>query len=137
MKISKVFILFLLFGFTISKASAQVYKFKASSFSVVEKDDKKGWGKWSDFEKNTLIITLDPAKNRIVIASQEIQLFKIVAYGEKIITPKDETIPLSCVDNDGKTCDILIVTRKNQGNRKQLYVNYADFKYVYNIAVIP
>jgi hypothetical protein len=137
MKIFQPFIIFLFFGFIISKASAQVYKFKSSSFSVVEKDDKKGWGKWSDFEENTLIITLDPTKNRIVIASQEIQLFKIIAYGKKIITRTDETIPLSCVDNDGKACDILIVTRKNQNNRKQLYVNYADFKYVYNITVIP
>jgi hypothetical protein len=115
--------------------SAQVYKFKASSYSILEKDTKGKWGKWSDFKESTVVITLDGNKNRVIVASQEIQLFKILAYGQKIETEFDETITLDCEDNGGGACTIQIVTRKNQGNRKQFYINYADVKFVYNIYV--
>lgn len=112
---------------------AQVYKFKASGFSILEKNEQGKWGEWSEFENSTLIITLDGKKDRVVVASQEIQLYKIVSYGQKISTIFDETIPLNCIDNAGGNCTILIVTRKNQNNRKQFYINYEDLKIVYNV----
>lgn len=135
MKVLQSLFLCLFLSFGIQKAAAQVYKFKATSFSIMEKDDKGKWRDWSDFEESTVVITLDGKKDRITIASHEIQLYKITAYGEKVSTAYDETIPLDCVDNDGGTCTILVVTRKNQKDRKQFYINYKDVKIVYNTYV--
>lgn len=112
---------------------SQVYKFKASGFSIIEKNEAGKWGEWSEFENSALIITLDGKKDRVVVASQEIQLYKILSYGQKISTAFDDTIPLNCTDNAGGSCTILIVTRKNQNNRKQFYINYEDVKIVYNV----
>jgi len=123
---------FLSFG---NQILAQVYKFKATSYSVMERNANGNWGKWSDFQESTVIITLDGKKNRIVVGSKEIQLFNIIAYGEKISTEFDDTLTFECEDNGGGSCSIQIITRKNQGNRKQFYINYADVKFVYNIYV--
>ncbi len=129
-----LYCLFLCF-FASNSWGQKIYKFKATSFSVIEKGTNGKWGKWSDFDNSTVVISLDGSKDRIVIASQEIQWFKIQSYGEKIITEFEETIPLQCTDNKGGACTIFIVTRKNQDNRKQFYINYADVKIVYNIFV--
>src|SRR5688572_25536187 len=101
MKLLQTLFLCLFLSFGIQKASAQVYDFKATSYSVAEKNDKGQWGKWSNFENSTVIITVDGKKDRVVVGSKEIQLYKIISYGEKIVTQNEETIPLDCVDNDG------------------------------------
>ena len=35
---------------------------------------------------------------------------------------------MKCADNEGGLCTILIVTKKNEKNRKQFYINYDDVK---------
>lgn len=132
MKSLKILFLALFLSFGIQKASAQIYDFKTSGYSVSEKTNGK-WSNWSNFVKSSIIITLDGKKDRVVVNSQELQLFKITKYGDKIVTKNDETIPLECVDNDGNRCSILIVTRKKENNRKQFYINFDDIKFVYNV----
>ena len=133
MKLIKVIVPFFILLFSIQNSSAQIYRFKADSFSIIEKNANGKWGKWSDFNESTVVITLDGSKDRIVVNSQEIQLYRILAYGEKIIGKDQETIPMKCADNAGGLCTILIVTKKNEGNRKQFYINYDDVKIVYNV----
>ena len=60
---------------------AQILRYKASSFSVMEKTAKDKWGDWSAFEPSTVVIAVDTKKSRIVVNSQEIQLFKIMSFG--------------------------------------------------------
>ena len=132
MKWIRIFFLCAVLG-SFSSASAQVYKFKATSFSVMEKAANGKWGDWTPFEESTVVITLDGKKDRVVIASHEIQLYRILSYGEKISNQFEDIIPLECVDNDGGACSIQIITRKNQDNRMQFYINYEDVKFVYNI----
>jgi hypothetical protein len=125
-----IMLFFLGFGQTIT---AQVFRYKATSFSVMEKDAKGKWMDWTDFEPSTVIITIDGKKDRVVIASQEIQLYKIMNYGDKVSTKTTDTVPLNCIDNDGGDCTILIITKKNEDDRIQFYVNYQDLKMVYNV----
>ena len=136
MKITQFILTAILLNFSISFASAQVYRFKATSFSVIEKDATNNWGKWTEPEQSTAIISLDGKKDRLVIGTKEIQVYKILNYGQKVVTQFDETIALDCADLNGKPCTILVVTRKNQDNRKQFYVNYEDVKFVYNVYVV-
>ena len=71
-----IVLLFLMFGF--QQIQAQIYKFKTSGFSVLEKNEKGKWGKWSDLNSTAILVTLDTDKSRIVVYTQIIQLFEIV-----------------------------------------------------------
>ncbi len=133
MKILKSLLVCLLVCFSIQTLTAQVYRFKATSYSIAEKDANGKWGEWSEFKKSTVVITLDGTKDRVIVGSKELQLFTIDSYGKNITTEDDDTVPLNCTDNGGGACTILIITRKKQNNRKQFYINYADVKFVYNV----
>jgi vacuolar-type H+-ATPase subunit I/STV1 len=133
MKSLRYLILYCLISFGFQKTNAQVYRFKTSSMSVMDKNEKGSWSKWSDFVKAEIIITLDGKKDRFIVNSKELQLYKIDAYIEKISNENDDTLGFNCTDNEGEKCVILIVTRKKEGNRMQFYINYDDLKMVYNI----
>ena len=135
MKIIKCIVPFFLLFFAAQDLSAQIYRFKADSFSIIEKNANGKWGKWTDFNNSPVVISLDGKKDRIIVNSKEIQLYRILAYGEKVVEKNSETVPMKCADNAGGLCTILIVTRKNEGNRKQIYINYDDVKIVYNVYV--
>lgn len=132
MKSIQLLIVFSFFSFS-NIATSQIYRFKTSSMSIMEKNTKGKWGEWTEFKKAELIISLDGKKDRIIVNSVEMQLFTILSYGEKVVTEYDETVPFECEDNTGAKCTILIVTRKNQNNRMQFYINYPDLRMVYNM----
>ena len=133
MKSLRYLILFAMLCFGFQKTTAQVYRFKTRSLSVMDKNDKGAWNKWSDFKKAEIVITLDGKKDRFIVNSKELQLYKIDSYLEKVSTENDDTMGFNCTDNDGAKCVILIVTRKKEDNRMQFYINYTDLKMVYNI----
>lgn len=122
-----------LFLFVGLESFGQTIVFKTSSVSVAEKTNEKGWSQWSDFAKAELIITIDAKKDRIVVNSPEIQVFTIKTYGDKIETDTNKIVPFDCIDNNGSKCKILVITRKDEGNRMQFYINYNEVKFVYNI----
>jgi len=127
-------LLFLFITLVFSTTSfGQTLKMKTSSVSYIEKNNKNEWGKWSDFVKAELVVTIDGKKDRIVINSAEIQVFSIKSYGDKIENETSKIVPFDCVDNNGSKCKILVITRKDEGNRMQLYINYSEVKFVYNI----
>lgn len=129
----KLYILLLFLGLGFQKSYSQVYKFKTSGFSVLEKTEKGKWGKWSDLELVNILVSLDTNKSRIVVYSQIIQLFEIIDYQDRTENDSDIVYTFTCKDNDGIDCTLSIITRKKQGNRKQLYINYEDRIIVYNI----
>lgn len=126
-----IILLFLILG--LQHSYSQNYKFKTSGFSVLEKNEKGKWGKWSDMNLVNMLVTLDTDKNRIVVYSQIIQLFEIIDYQPAEENDTDIVYSFSCKDNEGINCTLSIITRKNQGNRKQLYINYDNRIVVYNI----
>jgi hypothetical protein len=137
MKIIKTLFLFLIFSLGIQKTFSQTYKFEATGFSVMEKNTKGAWGNWSELLPVNIVITLDTNKNRIVVYSKEIQLYEIQNYEEKQDSETDEIYPFVCKDIDGEPFTISIIIRKNQGNRKQLYINQKNVIIVYNIENFP
>lgn len=130
-KIKTFIILFLLAAGL--QASAQVYRFKTTGFSVMEKNEKGKWGEWSKLQPTELIITLDTNKNRIIVYSQEIQLYKIVTYQPEEENDTDLVYAFDCVNEEGMPFTISIITRKKQGNRKQMYINQKSVILMYNI----
>lgn len=122
---------FLLLG--MQQSYSQVYRFKTSGFSVLEKNERGKWGKWSDLILVNILVTLDTNKNRFLIYSQNIQLYEILSYQPESESESDLVYSFVCKDNDGVDCTLSIITRKKQENRKQLYITYSDHVIVYNI----
>lgn len=124
-------LLFMILG--VHSSYSQSYKFKTSGFSVLEKNEKEKWGKWSDLNLVNVLVTLDTNKSRIVVYSQIIQLFEIIEYQPTEENDTDIVYSFTCKDNEGVNCTVSIITRKKQENRKQLYINYDNRIIVYNI----
>ncbi len=133
MKNLKFLFLLLSFSFGFQKSEAQPIRFQASSVSFSDKNNDGTWSEWSDFVAANVLITLDPKKDLILINSSEVQSFKIKAYGEIEDTEEVNIVPFECVDNRYSNCKILIITKKKENNRIQLYITYNEVKFVYNI----
>jgi hypothetical protein len=129
----KLYIVLLVLGIGLQQTYGQVYKFKTSGFSVLEKNERGKWGNWSELELVNVLVSLDTNKNRIVVYSQVIQLFEIIEYQSTEENDTDIVYSFTCKDNNGDDCTLSIITRKKQGNRKQLYINYDNRIIVYNI----
>jgi len=132
----RVYILFLFLGFGLQQSYSQSYRFKTSGFSVLEKNDKGKWGEWSNLDLVNLSVILDTDKHRIVVYSQEIQLFNIIDYIAREENDTDIVYSFICKDNNGVDCKISIITRKKQDYRKQLYINYDEHIILYNIVTV-
>jgi hypothetical protein len=133
MKFIQLVAVFIFMGFSIQTSSAQPIRFITSSVSFTEKDNNGNWNEWSDFVDAKVVITIDAKKNLISINSAEVQAFKIKAYGEITDTDEVNIVPFECVDNKFSKCQIFIITKKKEQNRMQIYINYAEVKFVYNV----
>lgn len=130
----KIIIVLMFLGMGLHQSYSQTYKFKTSGFSVMEKDGKGKWGKWSDLNLVNILVKLDTDKSRIIVYSEIIQLFEIIDYIPLEENETDSVYTFTCKDNNGDDCTLSIITRKKQDNRKQLYINYDNRIIVYNIS---
>lgn len=127
-----LFLSFVLF-FCFQLSNAQTYKFQTTGQSILEKKENGKWGNWSELELLNIPITLDTSKNRIVVYTPLLQLYTILSYAEIEENNSDIIYSFHCKDENGDTCNLHIITRKLQENRKQLYINYENRIYLYNI----
>ncbi|KQX15766.1 hypothetical protein [Flavobacterium sp. Root420] len=136
MNFIRTYIILLFLAFGLQQVQSQSYQFKTSGFSVLEKNERGKWGDWSNLDLVNLSVILDTNKHRIVVYSQEIQLFNILNYIEREENDTDIVYSFICKDNDGRECKLSIITRKKQEYRKQLYINYDDHIIVYNMSSV-
>ena len=129
----KIILLLTFLGMGFHHSYSQTYKFSTSGLSVMQKDQKGNWGKWSDLNLVNILVKLDTDKNRIVVYSEAFQVFEIVDYIPLEESETNSVYSFTCKDNNGEDCTISIITRKKQENRKQLYINYEDRIILYNI----
>jgi len=129
----KIIIVLVFMGFGFHQSYSQTYNFKTSGLSVLQKDNRGNWGKWSDLKLTNILVKLDTDKSRIIVYSEAIQLFEIINYIPLEESETDRIYSFTCKNNDGEDCTLSIITRKNQNNRKQLYINYEDRIILYNI----
>lgn len=129
----KLFLVLFFLSIGIQQTYSQTYRFKTSGLSVLEKTAKGKWGKWSDLNLVNILVTLDTNKDRFVVYSQAIQVFEVIEYIPTQENDTDIVYSFTCKDNNGDDCTIAIITRKQQENRKQLYITYDNRIIVYNI----
>ncbi len=131
-KLNKLLLLSILFLGT-NIGFSQVYRFKTSTVAVILKNEKGSWGEWSKPKEANLVVSVDDSKNRIIVYSEVIQLFEIVEYvAEKFGKTEDKAVFI-CKNNEGESCQISFVTKKEEGNRKELFIAYEDRIISYDI----
>ena len=130
------FILLLLWALLFSPhLFSQVYKNRARDFAYKYKDDLHGaWSKWSYWTQGNILVVIDLDKQTFTIYTKETQRFDIVKNYRKEYDDKGvEVFRMSCVDKNGLKCDIRERFVSNRAYFAQLYVDYDDLSYVYNL----
>jgi hypothetical protein len=114
----------------------QIVKFKTTSISIASKNKNSSWEKFTLPKPVVNIVSLDNEKARMIIYSEVIQVFDIIKYFDVESTPKNDTASFAAKDQDGDGCIVSIITRKNQGNRQQLYIKYQDRIVLFNVELV-
>ena len=111
---------------------AEVIKYKATSFALNIYDyDAQSWTDWSDWQGCNILVVVDAGKDLITVYSQETQEYDIVEYLGEEEDNNGALIKFNCVDKDGGKCNIRV--RVQNDGQQQLYVDYNDASWVYNI----
>lgn len=131
----KKIVLLVLFAALSSNAISQVLKFRSYSFSV-KYQERNYWSKWSEPEETSVLIVFNLEKERVSIFSKETQEYDIIeAYKKVIDSDGDEVYKYVCIDKNGLKCNIRWIFLKSQ-SRWQVYVDYKDMMWVYNVKLI-
>ncbi|WP_395054950.1 hypothetical protein [Flavobacterium sp.] len=125
-------LLFILFNLN---SYSQIIKCKTTGFASRSKNEiSEIWTEWSDFKEVEILLIIDPDNDRIKIFSKEDQVYDIIkSYESEIDQDGDKTIKWLCVNEDGIKCIVRLVKLYSQEGRSQIYVDFEDFMYVYNI----
>jgi len=118
-----------------SNSFGQVVKYKADAYSIKARNESTGrWPEWPEWKKDYILITFDLDKARIKVFSKREQVYDIIESIDKSVDEDGDTIyKFLCVDNDGLKCHLRIVKSRLTAENKQLYVEFNDYKWVYNI----
>jgi hypothetical protein len=112
----------------------QVYKLKSTAFSSKYKINEYKWSEWSDATESSVLITFDLTNDRITIYSKETQVYDIAEYeGQTTDEDGDDIFSYFCIDEDGTKCRLKWLTLNSQNGRMQMYVNYDNMIWLYNI----
>lgn len=127
----KRILIIIMFGlFCVGATQARTQWFKATEFAVRVVNNGY-WTKWSDWESVDINIKFDLSNDLIIIYSQETQIYKVL---EQVKSPYDSNgtqVKFRVIDQDYDK-GFLRLRVENNGN-SQIYVDYADISWVYNV----
>lgn len=113
-------------------SASDILKWQATELSYKTADDWGNWSSWSDWEEVSILVVVNTATDRVNIYSSTPQEYDIYDYEpEKTDGEGGTTITLHCVDANGLRCDMRL--RVQADGQVQLYVDYSDIVFVYNI----
>lgn len=127
----KRLLLFLMLFVTVSSFAINTHRYNYIGYTYSQKiynENTKTWSKWSSIVPTSVKIIVDYSENIIVIFSNKIQLYKIIDK-ETILLKDDISYKMTVVDMD--TDNALITLYK-----KQLFIEYANLMWVYNLKQI-
>ncbi len=127
----KKFILLFLLAFSAVVASAQSLKFNAYELSYRYVDGDGEWSEWSDWEKTSILVIINLDEDLITVYSQKMQKYNVKEYVGENEDSDGNSMTFNCVNDDGVNCNIRIRAQKN--GVRQLYVDFEDFSWVYNL----
>ncbi len=111
---------------------ADVLKLQATSLAFKSQNDYGYWSDWSDWESTNILVVVNTDIDRVNIYSSSPQEYDIYDYDAEEKDGEGGTISTChCIDQNGTRCDMRIRFQAN--GQVQLYVDYADFMFVYNV----
>lgn len=121
-------LLLILLLFLSVNAYSQVTKYYSdfSSYKALIFKDK--WADWTDWERCDTNIKIDLNSDTITINNSK---YCIDKYIETVVDSNSKTIKYAVIAYDNKSCFIRI--REQEDGVKQLYLDYDDIVYVYNL----
>ena len=126
-----LFTLALLLTF-VGTISAEVLKMRTTSFAIKSVNEYGYWSDWSDWEGCSILVVVDVDGDRITIYSQTPQEYDIYDSEYEESDGEGGTIQtFHSVDANGLRCDVRI--RITKDGSMQLYVDYSDVMFVYNV----
>ena len=112
-------------------AGDNIRYYETTSFSMKRVVNGE-WTDWSEWEDSGMIITLNLTKDVVEILSPKAQVYNITEHGDCYIDQDGgRNVNFSFVDQEGYKGVIRLRIEKN-GN-SQMYVEYANIMWVYNL----
>jgi len=117
---------------TTSLSFGQTVKLKGTSFSL-----KVGDKAWTTTTACSIIIVFNFDEKDLTIYSAEPQQYDLVQYlGKTTDKDGDEITGFVAIDKKGIKCNIRWMKLNSQGGRLQVYVQYNDVSWLYNMNLL-
>lgn len=114
-------------------AQSNVLWFRTTEFAWKQKEYGV-WSDWTDWEESNMRVKFDLNRDQIVIFSPDIQIYNVLNVEEPPYDPSGQQIKYRVIDQDDDFGHIRLRI-ENNGN-SQLYVDFANVKWVYNVVRI-
>lgn len=121
-------LLLVLLLFLSVNAYSQVSKYYSDFSSYKSLSSNNIWNDWTDWERCDAKIKIDLDSDTITINDSKYYIDK---YVETVVDSNSKTIKYLVIRYDNKSCFIRI--REQEDGVKQLYLDYDDIVYVYNL----
>lgn len=122
--------LFCLFSLTLS---AQIQKYRTTQFAIASVTN--GRYSWSDWESSNLYLYINLDTDQITIYSTSIQIYQIYSAYNNGNTYSDseggKTIKFNVIDQDLDKGTVRL--RIDREGNSQVYIDFADVAWVYNV----
>jgi hypothetical protein len=125
----------IVFIFSVFAGSAQVLKFKVTSVSFKDFDEKtQQWVDWTDPKDVDILGFFDIDNDRIKIFSETEQTYDVIeSKGRRTDSDGDDIIEWICIDHEGYRSGVRLFTLNSQNSSRQLYIDYSNFIISYDI----
>ena len=111
-------------------AQSSILWFRTTEFAWKQKEYEV-WSDWSDWEDSNMKVKFDLKKDQIVIFSPNVQIYNVLKIEEPPYDPNGQQVKYRVIDQDDDFGYIRLRI-ENNGN-SQIYVDFADVKWVYNV----
>ena len=109
------------------------YSYRTTGFAYKEAITiGESWGEWSEWMASNIPVTINLDDDVIIVYSKMRQTFRILRYvGEYPDDMGGEQYEWKAIDQDNDRCRIRF--RVDINGKRQLYIEYANIKWVYNL----
>lgn len=130
-KMKKLFLFVtFLFMFLVNMMGQDLW-YKTFEVSMIHKKEDGSWTNWSDWEKCVVTVWFNLKKDVITIFSAKTQRYQVLKLEDPPQDSDGKQVKFYVKDQDGDYGHIRLRIEKN--GYSQLYVDYSDVSWVYNV----
>lgn len=108
--------------------------FRTTEFAWKYMNEYGRWTDWSDWEKSNMKVKIDLNRDQIVIFSSEVQIYTVLSVEEPPYDSSGQQVKYRVIDQEDDYGHVRL--RVTDNGNCQIYVDFADLKWVYNVVRI-